>query len=281
MSENNNHVSSNNCIGVGGVVTGVGVGLGGGKKLSLDVPTIKISPNNSFTNINNNHLTSNNTNPSNYIRRKSTQLYHNLSQHSHNLLQKRMTRSTLFIFIKYSIFVNWTMTGFWIIYNSTDYSSNAQLISEKLSNTNGVDLTSLHATSASQEEDDSSHDGLRVEKASVVYGLIAYTIFTSFVSFFGLVGVCYENFYLTFGLACCYVVYTIVDSVFHLVMGVKFGSFLSIMYVLMVINALSLFFLSFMIRYTSLYANRHDYVASSDRDLSTIWQTRRDNLCVK
>lgn len=169
---------------------------------------------------------------------------------------KRMARSSLFVMVKYSIFVNWTLTGFWIIYNSSDYSLNAQIISEKLS--------------SARPDVAADPDRLRVEKASVVYGLIAYTMFTSFVSFFGLVGVCYENFYLTCGLAICYVIYTFIDATFHIVMGVKFGYFLTIMYILLIINAGALFYLCYLIKYANNAGHRRDYVASSDRDLSAI-----------
>lgn len=171
---------------------------------------------------------------------------------------KRMARSTLFIMIKYSIFVNWTMTGFWIIYNSSDYSINAQIISEKLSSAPSSEHVTVHP------------EQLRLEKASVVYGLIAYTIITSFVSFFGLVGVCYENFYLTIGLGAGYAMYTICDATFHLLMGVPFGWFLAIMYVMMGVNALALFFLAYLIKFVDSGGHRRDYVASSDRDLSAI-----------
>lgn len=142
-----------------------------------------------------------------------------------------MTRSTLFLIVKYSIFVNWTLTGFWIIYNSTDYSMNAQVISERIS-------TDYYSDS--------------VEKASVVYGLIAWTIFTSFMSFFGLVGVCYENIFLTLGLGVSYLAYTLFDIIFNACLGVPFGVFLIIMYILLFANTASLFFLCFMIRHSSV-----------------------------
>lgn len=138
-----------------------------------------------------------------------------------------MSRSTLFIIIKYSIFLNWTLTGFWIIYNSSDYSRNAQIISERIS----IDVY--------KDE---------IAKATVVYYLIGYTIIISSCSFFGLVGVCYENFYLTLSLAVGYLLYTIFDMVTNLLLGVPFGSFLYTLYFLLILNCIALFYLCYMIK---------------------------------
>lgn len=153
-----------------------------------------------------------------------------------------MPRSTLFIIVKYSIFVNWTLTGFWIIYNSQDYSYNAQVVSEVVSGQS----SNLHVADRSSNTLNNSNS--LIEKASVVYLLIAYTICTSFVSFFGLVGVCYENYFLTVTLSVCYSVYTIIDIVFNMVIGVEFGIFLIVMYMLLATNSLALIYMSFLLK---------------------------------
>ena len=138
-----------------------------------------------------------------------------------------MSRSTLFIIIKYSIFLNWTLTGFWIIYNSSDYSKNAQIISERIS-------TDLYKD--------------EIPKATVVYYLIGYTIMISSLSFIGLVGVCYENFYLTLSLAIGYLLYIICDITSNALLGVPFGSFICILYFLLILNCAFLFLLCYLIK---------------------------------
>lgn len=135
-----------------------------------------------------------------------------------------MSRTTLFILVKYMVFLNWTLTGFWIIYNSSDYSKNAQIISEKIS--------SMYQN---------------VNKQSVVYGLIIYTIIISCVTFFGLVGVCYENFVMTFCLAFSYLVYIIFDITSNALIGVPFNLFMILLQILLILTCINLFYLSWLI----------------------------------
>ncbi|KAI1296743.1 hypothetical protein HDE_04882 [Halotydeus destructor] len=161
----------------------------------------------------------------------------------------KMPRSTFFVILKYAIFVNWTLYGFWIIYNSTDYSLNAHIITGKLtSNSDDID-----------------------ERRAVIYGLIAYTVMTSFVSFFGLVGVCYENFYITLGLAACYAIYIVGDAIFNVIMGVPFTFFLGVMYTLLSANCLALFLLAFMIRGTKNF--RYTITSAERVGRMTKWRT--------
>lgn len=138
--------------------------------------------------------------------------------------RNKMSRSTFFVIVKYSVFLNWTLTGFWIIYNSTDYSKNAQIISETVSG---------------------YYDG-QMEKQSVVYGLIAYTISMASVAFFGLVGVCYER--CVFSFAVGYLVYIIFDVTLSAVLGVPFNAFMIVLTILFIMTCGNLFLLGFLIR---------------------------------
>lgn len=135
-----------------------------------------------------------------------------------------MSKTTLFVIVKYSVFLNWTLTGFWIIYNSTDYSKNAQIISETISG---------------------YYDG-NLHKQSVVYGLIAYTISMASIAFFGLVGVCYER--CVFSFAVGYLVYIIFDVTLNAILGVPFNAFMIVLIILFMITCANLFFLGFLIR---------------------------------
>lgn len=137
-----------------------------------------------------------------------------------------MPRSTLFILVKYMVFLNWTLTGFWIIYNSSDYSKNAQIISEK--------ITTMYEN--------------EIEKQSVVYGLIIYTIVISCITFFGLVGVCYENFCMTICLAFSYLIYIIFDIIANALIGVPFNNFMLLLQVLLVMTCINLFYLAWLIK---------------------------------
>jgi len=129
------------------------------------------------------------------------------------------------------VFFNWTLTGFWIIYNSSDYSKNAQIISAKIS--------------MSQD----------VNKQSVVYGLIIYTIIISCITFFGLVGVCYENFVMTFGLACLYLLYIVFDTATNILIGVPFNVFMVLLLVLLILTCINLFYLSWLIHFEPEYSD--------------------------
>lgn len=142
-------------------------------------------------------------------------------------LMIRMSRSTLFILVKYMVFLNWTLTGVWIIYNSSDYSKNAQIISEKISR--------------SLNED--------VSKQSVVYGLIVYTIVISSLTFFGLVGVCYENFSIILRLAFSYLIYIIFDITTNALIGVPFNLFMILLQFMLILTCLNLFYLSWLIHF--------------------------------
>ena len=135
-----------------------------------------------------------------------------------------MSRTTLFVIVKYSVFLNWTLTGFWIIYNSADYAKNAQIISETVSG---------------------YYHG-QMDKQSVVYGLIGYTISVASIAFFGLVGVCYER--CVFAFAVGYLVYIIFDVTLSAVLGVPFNAFMIVLVVLFMLTCANLFLLGFLIR---------------------------------
>lgn len=142
-------------------------------------------------------------------------------------LMKIMPHSTLsYILIKYAIFLNWTLTGFWIMYNTSDYSKNAQIISEKIA---------------------SFSDS--ISKESVVWCLICYTITLSCITFFGLVGVCYENFCLTLSLAVGYLIYILFDIVSNIMIGVPVNLFFICLQIMLSITCLNLFFFALMIRF--------------------------------
>ena len=134
-------------------------------------------------------------------------------------------RSTLYILAKYAVFLNWTLTGFWIIYNSSEYSRNAAIISEKISSYSD-----------------------QIEKEHIVYCLISYTIILSSITFFGLVGVCYENLCLTLSLASAYAVYIAFDVVWNALLGVPFDLFLLLLIAMLSLTCANLFFFAALIR---------------------------------
>lgn len=164
-------------------------------------------------------------------------------------------RSTLYILVKYAIFFNWALTGFWTIYNSPDYQRNAQIVSEKIS---------------SYSDD--------LDKEYVVYCLICYTITMSCVTFFGLVGACYENFCIVFTFAIGYAIYIVFDIVTNAIFGVPFNVFLVLHELLLILTCSNLFFFAALIRSHTQAVMREARLALELRPKSTLASSSRLGL---